>query len=83
MPGSRWPASPSGRPSLKKVYSCSIPNIGSWSPYFSTTSRRWARVLVGCGVKSVSSTSHMTSLSSGPRSGSETMNTGRSTQSES
>ena len=40
-------------------------------------------MLVGWGVKSVSSTSHMTSLSSGPRSGSGQDQTGRSTQSES
>ena len=60
-----------------------MPNIGSWSPYFSTTARSLARVLVGWGVKSVSSTSHITSLSSGPRRGSGTMNTGRRTQSES
>ena len=40
-------------------------------------------MLVGWGVKSVSSTSHMTSLSFGPRSGSGQVNTGRSTQSES
>ena len=40
-------------------------------------------MLVGWGVKSVSSTSHITSLSSGPRSGSGQVNTGRSTQSES
>ncbi len=45
--------------------------------------RSLARVLVGCGVKSVSSTSHMTSLSFGPRRGSGTTNTGRRTQSES
>ena len=39
-PGSSSPrtASPSGRPSLKKVYSCSMPNSGSWSANFSATS---------------------------------------------
>ena len=42
-----------GRPSLKNVYSCSMPNSGSWSLYFSATSAQAARVLVGCGVMSV------------------------------
>ena len=40
-------------------------------------------MLVGWGVKSVSSTSHITNLSSGPRRGSGQLNTGWSTQSES
>ena len=61
---------PSGRPSLKNVYSCSMPNNGSWSAYFSATAAQAARVLVGCGVKSVSSTSHSTRMSSPPRIGS-------------
>ena len=38
--------------------------------YFSAASAHARRVLVGCGVMSVSSTSHMTSLLSPPRSGS-------------
>ena len=42
-----------GRPSLKNVYSCSMPKIGSWSAYFSATSAHAARVLVGCGVMSM------------------------------
>ena len=61
---------PSGRPSLKNVYSCSMPNSGSWSAYFSAIGRSSARVLVACGVMSVSSTSHITSTSSPPRIGS-------------
>ena len=40
-------------------------------------------MLVGWGVKSVSSTSHITSRSSGPRRGSGHVNTGCRTQSES
>jgi hypothetical protein len=68
--GTRPGASRAGRPSWKKVYSCSMPNHGSWSAYFSATSTQAARVLVGCGVMSGSSTSHMTSLSSPPRMGS-------------
>ena len=60
-----------------------MPNQGSWSAYFSAAAAQAARVLVGWGVKSVSSTSHMTSLSLGPRRGSGQLKTGRSTQSES
>ena len=56
--------------------------MGSWLPYFPTTVASLARVLVGWGRPSVR-TSHMTSSSLGPRSGSGTMNTGRRTQSES
>ena len=41
-----------------------------------------ARVFVACGVRSVSSTSHMTRRSSPPRTGSGQANTGWSTQSE-
>ena len=41
-----------------------------------------ARVFEACGVMSVFSTSHITSLSFGPRSGSFATKTGRSTQSE-
>ncbi len=73
---------PSGRPPSKNVYSCSMPNQGSWSAYFSAAAAQAARVLVGCGEKSVSSTSDMTSLSPGRRSGSGQLKTGRSTQSE-
>src|SRR5256885_2004148 len=73
---------PSGRPSLRNVYSCSMPNHGSWSLYFSATAAHAARVLVGCGVMSVSSTSHMTSLLSPPCTGSGQTNTGCSTQSD-
>ena len=65
-----------------KVYSCSMPNQGSKLAYFSATSTHAARVLVGWGVMSVRSTSHITSLSLGPRSGSGQMKTGFSTQSE-
>ncbi len=67
---------------MKNVYSCSMPNSGSWSAYFSATGRSSARVLVACGVMSVSSTSHITSTSSPPRIGSGQENTGCSTQSE-
>ncbi len=59
-----------------------MPNRGAWSSYFSATSRRPARVLLGCGVMSVSSTSHMTRTSSPPRIGSAKEATGCSTQSE-
>ena len=34
---------------LEEVYSCSMPNSGSWSAYFSAISAHAARVLVGCG----------------------------------
>ena len=73
---------PSGRPSLKNVYSCSMPNSGSCSAYFSATGASSARVFVACGVMSVSSTSHITSMLSPPRIGSGHENTGCSTQSE-
>ena len=59
-----------GAPALKNVYSCSMPNSGSWSANFSATGASAARVLVGCGVMSVSSTSLITSTSSPPRIGS-------------
>src|SRR5689334_6062007 len=65
-----------------KVYSCSMPNIGDWSAYFSAAATHAERVFVGCGVKSVSSTSHRTRMSPGSRSGSGQVKTGRSTQSE-
>jgi hypothetical protein len=67
---------------LKNVYSCSIPKSGSCFAYFSATGRSSARVLVSCGVISVSSTSHITSLLAPPRIGSGHVNTGWSTQSE-
>ncbi len=60
-----------------------MPNTGSWSAYFSAAAAQAARVLLGWGVKSVSRTSHMTSLSLGPRNGSGQVKTGRRTQSES
>ena len=60
-----------------------MPNHGSKLAYFSAASAQARRVLVGCGDMSVSRTSHMTSLSSSPRSGSGHTNTGCSTQSES
>ena len=60
-----------------------MPNHGSNAAYFSATSAHARRVLVGCGVMSVSRTSHITSLSFAPRSGSGQTNTGCSTQSES
>ena len=69
-PGSRRSGKPCGRPSLKNVYSCSMPNSGSWPANFSATGASSARVLVGCGVMSVSSTSHITSTLSPPRIGS-------------
>ncbi len=59
-----------------------MPNIGSWSAYFSATSRSLARVFDGCGVMSVSRTSHRTSTSLPPRTGSGQENTGFSTQSD-
>ena len=59
-----------------------MPNNGSCAAYFSATGRSCARVLVGCGDMSVSSTSHITSLLSPPRIGSGTASTGCSTQSE-
>src|SRR5271166_1548094 len=65
-----------------KVYSCSSPNSGSWAAYLSATATQAARVLEAWGVKSVLRTSHMTSRSSGPRSGSGQLQTGLSTQSE-
>ena len=37
--GSRRPGKPCGRPSLKNVYSCSMPNSGSCFAYFSATGR--------------------------------------------
>src|SRR3954451_13553932 len=57
-------------------------NIGVLSAYFSASATHPERVLVGCGVKSVSSTSQSTRMSPGSRSGSGQVNTGRSTQSE-
>src|ERR1019366_9740032 len=65
-----------------KVYSCSMPNHGSNAAYFFAVSAHAARVLEGCGVMPVFSTSHMTSLLLSPRSGSFATNTGRNTQSE-
>src|ERR1035441_7121835 len=65
-----------------KVYSCSMPNHDSNAAYFFAVSAHAARVFEGCGVMSVSSTSHITSLSLGPRNGSLHTKTGRSTQSE-
>ena len=59
-----------------------MPNQVSCDAYFSATSASAARVLVGCGVMSVSSTSHMTSLLSPPRTGSGQTKTGLSTQSD-
>src|SRR3954451_7223716 len=59
-----------------------MPNHGSWAAYFSATARNAARVLVGCGVMSVSRTSHRTRTSSFPRMGSGQLKTGLSTQSE-
>ena len=50
-----------------------MPNIGFWSAYFSAAATLAARVFVGCGVKSVSWTSHMTRMLSRPRSGSGTV----------
>jgi hypothetical protein len=55
------------------VYSCSMPNIGFWSAYFSAAATQAARVFVGCGVKSVSWTSHITRMLSLPRIGSGTV----------
>ena len=67
---------------MKNVYSCSMPNRGSWSANFSASGRSCARVLVTCGVMSGRSTSHITSTSSPPRMGSGNEATGESTQSE-
>jgi hypothetical protein len=72
-----------GRPYWKKVYSCSIPKTGSWSAYFWARAAHLCRVLEEWGVMSVSRTSHMTSLSFSPRSGSGQTKTGERTQSES
>ena len=60
-----------------------MPNMGSWSAYFSAAAAHAALVLVGWGVKSVRRTSHITSLSFGPRRGSGQLKTGWRTQSES
>lgn len=73
---------PSGRAPSKKVYSCSMPKIGSCAAYFSDTSTSAARVLDSCGVMSISRTSHMTRMSSPPRIGSGKLATGLSTRSE-
>src|SRR4051794_2873784 len=59
-----------------------MPNHMSCLLYLFAVSRHAARVFVGCGVMSVSSTSASTSLLSPPRSGSGTVSTGLSTQSE-
>ncbi len=59
-----------------------MPKIGSCAANFSATSASAARVLLGCGVKSMFSTSHRTSTSSPPRIGSGQVKTGFSTQSE-
>ena len=65
------------------VYSCSMPNHGSNAAYFFAISKHAARVFDTCGVMSVLSTSHITSLLLAPaRSGSFATKTGRSTQSE-
>ncbi len=65
-PGTRSPASRGdGRPGRR----CTPARCRTTAPGRRTSRRspaQAARVLVGCGVKSVSSTSHMTSLSSGP-----------------
>ena len=60
-----------------------MPNMGSWSAYFSAAAAQAARVFVAWGVKSVSRTSHITSLSPGFRRGSGQLKTGCRTQSES
>src|SRR4051794_5033807 len=59
-----------------------MPNHDSWSANFSATSTRAARVLLECGVMSVSSTSHSTSTLLPPRIGSGQLKTGLSTRSE-
>src|SRR5918995_5816497 len=59
-----------------------MPKIGSWSLNLLATSAHAARVLLGCGVMSVLSTSDNTSTLSPPRIGSGHENTGCSTQSD-
>ncbi len=65
------------------VYSCSMPNRGAWSPYFSRAATASDRVLVGWGERSlVIRHSHITRMSSPPRIGSGHWNTGCNTTSE-
>ena len=82
-PGSRRPAS---RGAGRRAGRCTPARCRTTARRRRTsrpTATQAARVLVGCGVRSVSSTSHMTSLSPGPRSGSGQTKTGLRTQSES
>ncbi len=74
---------PSGQPFGRSiVYSCSMPNQGSCLAYFLAALAHAARVLVGCGDMSFSSTSHITRTLLPPRIGSGQVKTGRSTQSD-
>ncbi len=59
-----------------------MPNIGSKLAYFFVISAAFARVLVACGVMSGLSTSHITKMSLGPRSGFGHVKTGSNMQSE-
>ena len=67
---------------MKNVYSCSMPNHVSNDECFFAISTFARRVLVGCGCPLTSMTSQSTSLSSPPRIGSGTTNTGSRTQSD-
>src|ERR1017187_2197809 len=59
-----------------------MPNIGSELANFLAVASAAARVLVTCGLMSGFNTSHITSRSLGPRSGSAKVATGFNTQSE-
>src|SRR4051812_37196125 len=59
-----------------------MPKMASCEAYFSAASAHRARVLVGCGLPSIVSTSAMTSTLSPPRIGSGQLKTGFSTQSD-
>jgi len=73
---------PSGLMPSKNVYSCSMPNQYSWLSSFFAVAASALRVFEGCGERSVSRTSHMTRMSSPPRTGSGTLHTGCNTQSD-
>ncbi len=61
---------PSGAPSLKRVYSCSIPYQGTSSGALSKMALAAPRVLVGMGVMSGFSISQSTRMCGPPRMGS-------------
>src|SRR4029079_12412232 len=80
-PGNPSFGKPKGQAFLYKVYSCSIPNHGSMSLYFSDKVRSLARVLLSWAIPFAWKTSHKTKICGLPRIGSGTKNTGFKAQS--